>query len=547
MDKGLIKEQIPCSYRSFTKEEKQNFVKEKKRQTIDGISPSFSSPETNEVIVVNLVPHKRLEVHSPQLAKFMDETTNSLQARIFYIKLVHHSLRLPEAFFTNMSFTAAWLYLQLRKKYEAYGDEEHAEVLQNLQRIATSLKSKALSYLRSLVLNFIEAQSLKDFRSMLRSFDSINPPSLFLQATDVVFEPDLKNYYISGTFAVLKELYDHSTEESPLTRFISLSSMQVLRFLFVPSYSCDVLKEILQTLKSMDTLIEETADKGLIRQYEKIVELLEDDLDPKNIKTNYTPHHVSAYSPSFIFLIFRKFYQLIPSEAFTIDSSSLPTHKVFYSYFYMIGRVFDNLFPESRYFTQFRFIGPSSVYPYRNEDLFAGLSPQLTELANYSTRLLAFFSRRYALFNKYMKIETPFPSSLAANRCKSRKIKVDEVFVTNFKSIVLRQHHYPRAHKQRGTNLTPYESPDTVASFSDDFCTSYPFQFDLERDLILGTCDTPEEAPDLTAVDKSGLLVNDYDPLKGTMQDLGETVYDKTTLRCYFEDRSILIKHFIEN
>jgi hypothetical protein len=567
-----ITTQIRCSYLDLTEGEKKEFLIKKTGQDSQKIkqqrqrqqqqqfpSPASISSEStikDDLVFINLMPHKRPEILISQTSSFIDESASSLQSRLFYIKMVNKSLYRPkEALITVNSFSVIWLHLQKKKRHEAVGangDQEYKRTLDYLIRLATDLKSQTIMLLRELVLEFMEAQRAKDYRTALGIFDRLNSPTISLQSSDIISKSDLKSYYITGSLTALRELHEHTEEESPVTKFVLHSLMQIQRCLFIPCYSSDILEEILEVLNEMEGLINDTNDAMLRRNYDRLVNFFEQDVNNKILAANSTPGKVTSYPASWLYLIFHKFYQIVPSEIYTLNSTDSPTHRVFYSFFYMISRVLDNIFPETRYLTSYRFIGPTSIYPYTRDDLFSGLSTEHTAFANYSTRLLVFFSRRYDLFFKYMKINNPFPDSLAENRFKSRKLKIQEVFVTRFRDTILKPHHYPHAKETRSNGTTPPgSSPLSVESFSGNFNSAYPLHFDLGRSLSLELGNKQVDNSmtsllNLFDVDESGLLVIDYDPLKAEIvKDLGLTVFDSGDIRNYFEDRTALMKEFI--
>lgn len=485
------------------------------------------------------------------MARFLRETTFSQHGRIFYLNIINQMLLSEESFSSVLSLSVLWVHMQLKKKYEALGliTQETEQTLQTLLRIGTMLKSECIMYLRKIVLRLIDAQDANDWKQVMIQYNKVNGPTLCLLSADIITYSSLKHYYITGSLQMLKMLYENTKEDSPQTRFIVKGCLQIHRSLFVPSYPPEVFDEIKSVLNDFEGFIEDTDDEMLLWNYRKLMEFLNEDLDPETLKKRVTPTRVTSYPASLIYLLFWKFYQLVPSEAHTINSCGSPVHKIFYLYIYMIGRVLDNVFPEARYFTQFRFIGVTTVYPYTMDDLNFGMTPELRPFLNYGNRLMAYFVIRDDLFNKYLTIDTPFPERLAENRFKSRKLKVHEEFVTKFRETVLKPWNYPQV---GGGVTTPVsDSSRSTESFSSHFNSAYAFDLGFERALSLEEAEPQMdrfEVPRLDQVDPAtGFLLQDYDPKKDLHgPGLADTVTTIEELRKYQEDREGLMKMFIE-
>lgn len=505
-----------------------------------------------------------------QKQRFLGEADQSLQTRLFYIKIISASfLKFEEALTNHLAFVAYWLHLQLEKKVDCLADIKDYTIdssdLNFLRDFTYQEKAKSIRELRIIVSNIIEAQERKDYRTALYHYSNFTIPTICLGCLDLLSQNSLKSYYIEGSLTVIKELYSATRDSSPIASFIFQAIGLTLSALFIPSYDFDVLYEIYDVLDEFGSIINNENDLILSMHYSRLMRFFNDYLIKSSLKSKFDGSYIIAYPPDMMYEVYSQFNKILPSEAFAINTMGSPVHRVYYSFYYMIGRVLDNVFPESRYISQHRFIGPTTVYPFQRSDVYGTYLPhELAYFANYSLRLLAFFSRRMELFNGYMKIKNPFPDKLPENRFHSRKTKkVQEIQITNFRSNILTIFNYPQPIKNRKTydNRPSYdsydnESPCSTDSFSSNFNSLFAMDnlgdtdaIDLEFIESKTGSLNPSAFVDLFDVDiDTGLLKSDYDPFT---QDWGSGANEDQTpsisITKHLEDRSLLMRDFTKN
>ncbi|CDR43111.1 CYFA0S11e00342g1_1 [Cyberlindnera fabianii] len=487
-------------------------------------------------ITLRLVPHIKHESLFSQRVEFVNETPNSIHARLFYVKMINDSFfKFHESFVSHYPLALCWLTIQMERRLAAaeFEDPELRRLTSYLGKLMLHYKSAAIAHLRKCVLSLIDAQEKGNFKACMYHYGEMTIPSISLQVCDILTQNNLKNFYGSGSVVALTSLYDRVPDSSAIASFIASGTIHTHRALFIPNYSPRILNEILLTLKEMSKLVDETDDEYLIHNFEQLIAFFEETLSSEFLDSHFNPEKVTAYSAKTLYTIYHKFNMTIPSEAFCIPLTNGPVHRVIYLYYFMIARVLDNIFPETRYVTKFRFIGPTSIYPFTRQDIYGGIvSDELIYYANYAYRLLAFFSRRSDMFGKYMKIDNHFPDAHAVNRFKSRKLNVNEEFVNEFKSTVLQQRHYPQ--------IAPTDRLDTSAGHS------HPaYSFNVDKDTSLNT--TQLNAPNLYDTLDSGLLRLDYDPLADEIQERPCDEATSLSLHKYAEDHKALWKMFVND
>lgn len=486
---------------------------------------------------------------------FFGEEPSAVQSRLYFIGLINRSLYAdPDAFSAHLTLASHWVHLQLSKKAKALSKghkitAEEANVraleLEQLSKIAIRSKLKALQILSSSVAKIIEAQKSQDYRTALSTFGKISASTICLQSADILTESSLRFYYINGSVSILNELHSSIQDSSPVVQFIAQSVLVLNRCLFIPNYSSDVFHEFYDTVNELKDFVSDTQDLLLIDQFEDLVDFMKHSLMESSIESFYNPSSVTSYPPTFLYQIFHRFYQIIPSQAMTIVLSDSPIHKLVYSIYYSLARVLDNVFPEVRYLAQYRFIGPTNIYPYDPVELVDSLPDDLKIYGLYFTRILAFFSRRADFFIKYMEISTPFPENLSENRFASRKVKVNETFINNFKTTKITKIHFPQV-INRGEGDSN-ESPASDASFSHNFHASFSLGL---QDITNFRKYSPDGINANVLQDYkllgSGLLECDYDPY---LEDWTENTKVKSGISVdkFTGDRAVLMKKFIKN
>jgi len=500
-----------------------------------------------------------------QQKRFFGETDESLEGRIFYTKLITSSfLRYDEALINHFSIVAYWLYMQLRKRVEniqEYSSSVNADDLKFLLDFTFRQKANSLRYLSNVVAKLIEAQQQKNFRKAFEYYSHFTLPTICLGGLDLLSKGSLKGYYIEGSLAVIKELYTATEDSSPIAAFVLQSIGHTMSALFIPTYDFNVLYEIFDVLKDFGPILRKENDEILTMHYEKLIDYLDSNVLNSTIKYKKNDEFITSYPSDMIYELYHSFNSILPSEVFTIPTMGNPIQRVFYLFYFMVGRAMDNVFPETRYLTQHRYIGPTTVYPFTIGDIYdENLSPDLIYFANYSLRVLTFFSRRSDFFSRYMKIMNPFPEKLPENRFLSRKTsKVKETQIINFKNSIIRPWNYPHLEKNidSGPTIQPtlsssnHDSPSsshTSGSFSTNFGSL--FQMDALTFDSNNANDYNESMNDyfIDLFDfntESGLLNTDYDPLvKDWKDDTLKTKGPIASIGEHLEDRTLLMKEF---
>lgn len=594
---------LPCSYLSFTKDEMEEFKRNKadnghdndnendkdnyndndnENDLQDTAENAKVAPQLEDSIEsgfkIRLVPHIKNSTLKSQHHCFFQEPRISLGGRLYFVKLINDSFLNFNMLSSHLTLASVWLHSQLSKKFKALSKnnllnddetEDYERDLKLLLMASTKFKSECLIFLRDKIIEIMNYQNIKDCIKAFRAYNEISIPTYALQCSDVITQENLKLYYINGSMMVLKEFYASTVDSSPIASFIAQSSFSTQRALFIPNYSFEILYEFFGVVQELKPFITKTNDVYLIDGYYALLEFLKNDLLNTEIRDNYDKSHIVPYPPAQLYTIFHKFYKIIPSQVFTIDTTTSPVHSLFYSFFYTLSRVLDNIFPETRYITQFRFIGPTLMYPYDEDQFYQMLTPELLRLGRYSLRVMAFFSRRSEFFWKYMKVLNPFPENLAANRFRSRKARIDEVFIDKFKSTILERRHYPQVllklhdqhHDQHleqdddgGENdEAGYPSPaSSTDSFSTNFNTMFALNLDFSSEFSKINFDTHTELTnffgdyDELELEKNFLLKSDYDPLvEDWVEERSTLNADKLSLHKFMEDREVLMRGFI--
>lgn len=511
-----------------------------------------------EITYIPLIRHEAPSILKSQMKLFFGENEASLQGRAFFIKFIGESFfKFEESFNSHLCFVSHWLYIQLERKLKTT-EMKKSLLNQNdidfLHDYTYRQKAISLKYLRKKVLMLIEAQAKKDFKDAMRIYSQITIPTVCLGSLDLVSNESLKSYYIEGSLAVLKELYSSTDDSSPIASFVVQTTDYTFTALFTPSYSFDVLYEVFEVLKEFCPIIENENDEILSMNHQNLISFFDEFLVNGPIKSEYREDYVFAYPPDLIFQLYSRFNKILPSEVFASILMANPVHRIFYTFYYTIGRVLDNVFPESRYLTQHRFIGPTTVYPFQKSDIYGeSLPSNLVQFANYAIRVLSFFTRRMDFFNRYMKIMNPFPEKLSENRFLSRKTKkVEEVQITRFKETILQPWNYPQVEMDLDALSMDNESPESTGSFSTNLSSLFSMESATTDELNDFEHQIPydEDFPiDLNDVAESGLLKQDYDPLfkdwrvepyriKGPNASFTKHLEDRAVLMQEFSDRS---------
>lgn len=518
--------------------------------TQDSVKPDI------KFVRIPLIRHENPVILKSQQKRFFGETEASLQSRIFFTKLLGGSyFKFQESFNNHLCFVSYWLYIQLDKKLKTTEfkksllDQSDIDFLHDY---TYKQKAKSLNYLRKQVLNLIEAQTRKDLKEAMRLYSQITIPTICLGSLDLISNESLRSYYVDGSMAVLKELYSSTDDSSPIASFVIQSTSHLLSALFAPSYNFDVLVEVFEVLHEFAPIIENENDEILYMNYHNLMNFFDEFLVNGPIRLEYQENYVFARPPDMLFQLYIRFNKILPSEAFTLNLMKNPVHKVFYSFYYTIGRILDNVFPECRYLTQYRFIGPTTVYPFNREDIYGddSLPDNLIQFANYSIRLLSFFSRRIDFFNRYMKIMNPYPDKLSENRFQSRRTKkVEEVQITRFKEAILQPWNYPQVETDFDEININNDSPGSTGSFSTNFSSLFSTDLTTTNHEILNFKDhrihDEYSSIDLNDVADSGLLKQDYDPLvKDWKVNPNRIKEPHVSFERYLEDRTVMMNEF---
>lgn len=540
-------------------------------QTSSNESPKTATSSTpggtNDNVTIKLIRHHVPTILKSQEQKFYCESERSYHGRIFYTKLIIKSFsKNHEAFTNHLSVIAYWLYLQIEKKLEfdeGYNSCIKLGDLEFLRDFTYQQKAKSLKELRKIVLKLIEAQQQGDFKRALYHYSNFTIPTICLGSLDLLNQGSLQSYYIEGSLAVIKELYSATNDSSPIASFVIQSISHTLSALFTPTYDFDVLFEIYEVLNEFGPTIRKESDSILSMHYSKLISFFYDYIVNSSLKSKFNKNYVISYPPSMIYEVYNQFNKILPSEVFTINTMDKPVQRVFYTFYFMIGRVLDNVFPESRYLTQHRFIGPTTLYPFQRSDVYGKyLPPDLVYFANYSIRLLSFFTKRMDFFARYMKIMNPFPEKLPENRFHSRKTKkIQELQITNFRTTIIKPWNYPQVDKQKSfdsqfSTSDNEKSPSSTSSFSTNFNPLFSLNnltdvdtMNLEFIESKPNCLNSSSYVDLFDVNvESGLLNQDFDPsIKDWREDHDMTEGPIISITKHLEDRSILMKEFTLN
>ncbi|KAH3685726.1 hypothetical protein WICPIJ_003301 [Wickerhamomyces pijperi] len=593
---------IPCSYLSFTDEEKSIFIKTKEEnrkhleQSQKNSSPTTSSPESSSSIsqgslyatpksspgssktTFNLKSIRHMKPQPlliSQTTRFINETDEAINIRYYFTKLLSDSYwQFDGSFKSHFSFTAIWLHIQLKKKYDILKqsdqldeeeEEQHEKELEALYAVGIRYVHIGVSYLRNIVDSLINAHNSHDYKTAFYLFSKMSIPTYCLQTSDILRENNLKIYYFDGSLNVVNEFFKKTLDASPVANFAAKSAYQVQKSLFIPNYPHQVLYEIRDTLRDFQACVEirEPYDLALKENVRRLISFMEEDVLGflEHNDEVISPRSIITHTPKGLFGILFKFFHIIPSESFLVGCTDSNIHKVFYTFFYAIGRVLDNILPDTRYISQYRFIGPTTLYPFNFKDAREGLDPELLFFANYSLRVLTFFTRRADFFAKYMVVLNPFPDNLDANRFCSRKAKVQETFIYEFKKTVISQKHYPHVMDTRYSVISPsnLHNNSESSSFSTNFNTIFAMNMNFEADSLMpngsnqgqqvstASHDNDEELDLLdTASDTTGFLKSDYDPVPFDWVDvdMDHAKMDPMSLQKYLEDREILMKNF---
>lgn len=570
----IRQERIPCSYLSFTEQEKKEFLKRKALQESSANStPNFESPsDVNSLdsslpsspftaIEVKLVKHVKPTALQSQHLIFFNETQNAIQSRLYYSRLISESFIADASLFaSHLLFSSYWIHNQLSTRLRVAVDNnsltdkeiiEKEVELEKLFKNAMIHKGYVLKFLGNVIAKIIENHSMKDNKTAMLYFAKTSLPTICLQSADILTQDSLRFFFIDGTISVLNELYKGIQDQSPISNFIAKSVLTIHRALFTPNYSYEIFEEFYEFVIDLKPFVLNSKDLHLVGVFNDLIAFLENSIINSNLKAQYNPDFIMAYPPILVYPVFHQFYKIMPSEIFTINLITSPIHKLVYSIFYSLARVLDNVFPEIRFVTHYRFIGPTNIYPYDPIELVQSLPDELRNFGIYFTRILAFFSRRAEFFNKYMKILNPFPENLADHRFESRKVKVDEIFIERFKNVKITKKNYPQVRSKDLADLSINQNNIEEDSFANNF--NAPFSLNMDFDLSYSRKSSTLSSPgaDINILEtykilNTGLLECDYDPLLRGW--IGQPQLEPMlSFNKFNEDRAIILRYFIRN
>ncbi|EMG46797.1 hypothetical protein SBY92_005290 [Candida maltosa Xu316] len=335
----------------------------------------------------------------------------------------------------------------------------------------------------------------------------------------------------------------------------------------IPSYPPQFLFEIESNLRSLDFIFNNPIMfenvsinqryQSLQYQYKSLIKFFSIHLLPVVFESR-DENYVTIYPPHTIYEIFKQWHSNCPSEAInhrqTIDPTS-PHESAFlndlattlYMYYYAIAAALDAVFPACKYLYSMTFMLPTnSFFTKKSIMTISENNPYLTSLFSfkidkllqrhifYSSRLFAFFRRRYIFYHNNTTWENPYNAQLTNNRFKSRTIKNSfEIPIHSFNTTLIRPEHYPTTtHK----NKPDGDDNDGLPRFmrDDDTMSKQLYARNIE------TLDFFDMSSILQYDSETMLLLRDYRPFDDVLK-VNRKALDITVIKDYYDDKTIIL------
>ncbi|CCH46173.1 Zinc finger protein [Wickerhamomyces ciferrii] len=492
-----------------------------------GNSLEISNPNT-----VRLIPH---DSSPPQFdlkkyPEFFDETTPNAFARIFLLREVHNRL------------TLAAKDPNLYNGMLAQGLGKLASQLPELEGLFFKYRGLVMNDVRNGLSNLTDSNA----ETLLVLTSLLNSSSIYIKSIKI------KDFFslASGPSVLLKTGFENP-DQYPKS-FIKLKNhadglLFTARSVWSPRYNHKSLYEFLEIIKEFGSQYIEDEDQynhdDLIRvQYGQLISFIEYALE---VLENYQSNeHVLCYPVDKIYRLVQLWYFTVPSNIYTFGSKTPAVEKVFYTFWFALGDLMEEILVGSRYVFGFLFNGFYLLFPFKKEHLYKGIEDQnILKYANYSCRIIAFLNRRKAYIVRNTVLNDPIPAYFDTNdRFKPRALDIHERCITSFKNTIIKPHNYPSEAATSG-NLksdvnyykTQDKDEDSTSTLFDDFNTS------LGND----ESDSYDEVDHLDVNVKTGLLNKDFDPRFTDPIFQSNVVFqnaDLNFLNKYHEDRKLVIQ-----
>ncbi|KAH3681399.1 hypothetical protein WICPIJ_007668, partial [Wickerhamomyces pijperi] len=349
-----------CSYLSFDEFDVKYFLERKaENQRISELhqqklaslksdsSPAESITSTSEKLIqIPLIKHsKPPPYYASQTIAFTEEPLDVLQIRLYLIKLLTESyFKFHDSFRAHLCLTAIWVHKQLSKENATDPKELEALYLVGMKKL-----HGCLQLLKERVGSLVKYQRRREYKQALFVYSEMVISTYCIQICDLIREGNLRFYYFEGIFNIINEFLKDTKGASPVGNYIAQSSyLYIQQSLYAPNYPPDVLYEIMDVLQGFKTTVKcrDPEDSMVLSDIDRLLVFIQDDLLVFLVdKNQQDPDFVLTYSPQKLYYSLHRFYCLFPSQSCVLPTTTNPLHRAYYSIYYAIARLLDNILP----------------------------------------------------------------------------------------------------------------------------------------------------------------------------------------------------------
>lgn len=257
--------------------------------------------------------------------------------------------------------------------------------------------------------------------------------------------------------------YEYAVKTRELMMSINARKLSTIKYIYVPNYNLQVLREFSQQLGRLKALLFLHFSPRAAYDLQQLENIINRQvLQNRKLTESYNSSNISSYNIGQVFQVLQNFIKSYPSEATFLNerlSCVAPVDRMCYVSWYAASVILDSVFQESAFLFSASFFAAFQQIHGFGARVLEGLVRLLAQVLNppayaqayeivtYLSRVTSFLRIRYRLIETSLTVLSPYPgdgTAFESVRYRSRKLKsLKEVQIVSFTNqLILRENYF---------------------------------------------------------------------------------------------------------